>query len=85
MAVEAGRILFARGRGIEVGHQPGLDRITDIQDAETALVVRLVHQVSLDVQVVIAGLVVGDVFRGHNRVVEVGQVPDQRPGSLYRS
>jgi len=53
--------------------------IGDIQDAQSSLVVGLVHQIAMDIQVVITGAVVVVEFIDQDWLIEITHVPDQCP------
>src|SRR5690606_39937471 len=80
-AAEARRV-GAVGHGVEVADLDGLERVADVDDAQPGLVVRLVHQVVADVQVVVAGLGGAEELAGELRVVQVLEVPDERTRAL---
>ena len=75
-AVELGVVVL--GIGVEVGRLEGRGAVRDVEDAQSAAVVRLEEQVALDVEVVVDRVRPGGEGRGHEGRGEVGDVEDAR-------
>ena len=76
--VVAPRCTAVRGV-VEEGDLDGVGGVGDVEDPESRAIVRLVHQVAADVQVVVGVGRAGDVLLDQDRFVEVDHVPDQGP------
>ena len=72
-------------RRVEVCGLERVFRIRNVEDAQTRARVRLVHQITFDVQVVIDLGRLGDVFADKQRVVQIGKVEDHRPRAFHEA
>ena len=70
---------------VEEAYLHGILRIGNIEDTESAAIVGLVHQVALDIQVMVRCRGFGDVFLDQDGIIQIGKVPDQRSRAFDQS
>src|SRR5678816_1467245 len=83
-AAEARRVRANR-YGVEEADLLGIEPVADVEHPEPALVIRLIDRVAHDIEIVVAGLVLGDVLAGEHRIVQLAHVPDQRAGAIHQT
>ena len=70
---------------IEIADLFRMQPVGNVEDAQAADVVRLIHRVADQPEVVVGRLVLGDILAAEDRVLEIADVPDQRPGAVDKS